>query len=157
MTESSEARSSHTLWERIHSKLADNGVYLGVSIGRILENLDLEDLEDLIVDLGEAGNGIKVVCESPDLKASAEEMSETQRDQVVMVRVDQETRDRLNDWVKTGAVKSRSEAAALFIREGLGVRADELERLSEALREVEQAQERLHKEAREVFDASAGG
>jgi len=45
----------------------------------------------------------------------------------------------------------------LFIREGLGVRADELERLSEALREVEQAQERLHKKAREVFDASAGG
>lgn len=162
MTESSEARSSRTLWGRIRSKLADNGVYVGVSIGRVLENLDLEDLglddlEDLIVDLGEAGNGIKVVCVSPDLKASAEEMSETQRDQVVMVRVDQETRDRLDDWVKTGAVKSRSEAAALFIREGLGVRADELERLSEALREVEQAQERLHEKAREVFDASAGG
>ena len=162
MTESSEARSSQTLWGRIRSRLADNGVYFGVSIGRVLENLDLEDLglddlDDLIVDLGEAGNGIKVVCVSPDLKASAEEMSETQRDQVVMVRVDQETRDRLDDWVKTGAVKSRSEAAALFIREGLGVRADELERLSEALREVEQAQERLHEKAREVFDASAGG
>ncbi len=147
----------NSLWGRIRRTLADNGVYIGVSAGRGLEDLGFDDFENLLVDLGEAGEAIKLVCVSPDLKSSAEEMSETQRDQVVMVRVDEETRDRLDDWVKTGAVKSRSEAAALFIREGLGVRADELERLREALREVEEAQERLHQRAREVFDSTAAG
>ncbi len=144
-----------SLWRRIRRKLADNGVYIEVSAGRGLEDLGIDNLDDLLVDLGEIGDAIKVVCVSPDLKSSAEEMSETQRDQVVMVRVDEETRNRLDDWVKTGAVKSRSEAAALFIREGLAVRADELERLREALREVEEAQERLHQRAREVFDSTA--
>ena len=156
MTENDKDDAANSLWERIRRKLAENGVYLGVSSGRGLEGLD-DVLDNLMVDLGEAADGIKVVCVSPDLKAHAEEMSETQRDQVVMVRVDEETRDRLDDWVKTGAVKSRSEAAALFIREGLGVRADELERLREALHEVEEAQARLHKKASEIFDASAAG
>ena len=155
MPESKKADGSASVWSRIRSKLAENGVYVGFGSLGDIEDLDLGDLEDLVVDLGGLRHGIKVVCVEPDLKASAEEMNETARDQVVMVRVDEDTRDRLDDWVKIGAVKSRSEAAALFIREGLGVRADELERLREALREVEAAQARLHNKAREVFDASA--
>ena len=51
----------------------------------------------------------------------------------------------------TGAVKSRSEAAALFIREGLKVRADELARLKGAIDDLEAARDRLKKQAREVF------
>lgn len=94
---------------------------------------------------------VKVVCVSPDLKESVEEMGRKQRDQVVMVRVDAETLQSLDEWVATKAVKSRSEAAALFIREGLKVRADELEKLRDALREVEEAQERLKNKAREIF------
>ncbi len=65
-----------------------------------------------------------------------------------MVRVDQETAAKLDTWVETGAVKSRSEAAALFIREGLNVRASELERLNDALRSYADAKERLQREAR---------
>jgi Arc/MetJ-type ribon-helix-helix transcriptional regulator len=72
-----------------------------------------------------------------------------------MVRVDSETNDALDSWVQTGAVKSRSEAAALFIREGLRVRADELERLKGALDEVEAARERLRQQANHVFGGEA--
>ena len=97
----------------------------------------------------------KVVCVTPGLKDSVEEMGKTARDQVVMVRVDSETSEALDSWVQTGAVKSRSEAAALFIREGLNVRADELERLKGALNEVQAARERLHRQAREVFGEDA--
>ena len=68
-----------------------------------------------------------------------------------MVRVDEATLEALDAWVATGAVKSRSEAAALFIREGLELRADELEQLRDALREVQEAQDRLKAKAREIF------
>jgi|GEM_PF-4594743 len=141
------------LWQRIRSKLAENGVVIGINNLEELDDLGLDDLE---IDLGELADGLKVVCVASDLKSSAEEMSSKQRDQVVMVRVDEETRDRLDAWVKTGAVKSRSEAAALFIREGLEVRADELEKLREALREVEDAQTRLRQKANQVFSGTEG-
>jgi len=98
---------------------------------------------------------VKVVCVAPGLKSSVEELGKTPRDQVVMVRVDSETSAQLDAWVETGAVKSRSEAAALFIREGLNVRADELERLRGALEDVEEARERLREQAEQVFGGGA--
>ena len=146
--------SGENLWQKMRSKLAEKGIYVGFNRLDELEDLGKE-LGDLEIDLGDLKAGVKVVCIAPDLKSSAEKMSGKQRDQVVMVRVDEETRDRLDAWVKTGAVKSRSEAAALFIREGLEVRADELEKLREALREVEEAQERLQQKANEVFSGSS--
>jgi len=152
----SQKPRSGSLWETIRSRLSEHGIYVGINRLEGLEDeLGLGDLEDLTVDFGTSQGGIKVVCVPPDLKSSAEEMKETQRDQVVMVRVDEETRDKLDDWGQTGAVKSRSEAAALFIREGLAVRADELERLRDALREVDAAKERLQQKAREVFGGDA--
>lgn len=102
---------------------------------------------------GEAGEGprVKVVCVAPGVKDSVDEMGATPRDQVVLVRVDEETRKALDEWVETGAVKSRSEAAALFIREGLKVRKAELDQLRDALRGVEEAREHLRTKAREVL------
>ena len=94
---------------------------------------------------------VKVVCVAPDLKAGLHELDGLTRDQVVMVRVDEETSRALDAWVETSAVKSRSEAAALFIREGLKVRAAELDQLREALREVEDARRRLREKARGVL------
>ena len=63
-------------------------------------------------------------------------MGESPRDHTVMVRVDEKTSKQLDSWVEIGAVKSRSEAAALFIREGLQMRADELAELEEALQKL---------------------
>ncbi|MFQ5527238.1 MAG: hypothetical protein ACE5GX_13365 [Thermoanaerobaculia bacterium] len=94
---------------------------------------------------------VKVVCVAPGLKDSVDELGKSPRDQVVMVRVDSATSEALDAWVATGAVKSRSEAAALFIREGLRVRADELERLKGAIGDVKAARARLREEAKRVF------
>ena len=106
------------------------------------------DLEQLV-----AGDGprVKVVCVKPDLRASLDEMEGATRDQVVMVRIDEATSRALDGWVETGTLKSRSEAAAVFIREGLKVREKELAGLEQHLAEVEQARARLRKKAREVL------
>ena len=94
---------------------------------------------------------MKVVCIGTNLQDSVEELGKKARDQVVMVRIDEETSRALDCWVETGAVKSRSESAALFIREGLKVRAGELEQLAESLQEVKDTRERLKKEVRNLF------
>ena len=93
----------------------------------------------------------KVVGIWPKLGESVREMGESPRDHTVMVRVDEDTSNRLDSWVEIGAVKSRSEAAALFIREGLQVRAEELSELEEALQEVEKAKQSLRDKAKTVF------
>jgi len=135
----------------------DDPFDLGSILNSIQKHLDDAGLD---VDLGgdsgvwswpKNSKRVKVVCVSPGLKDSVEEMGKSPRDQVVMVRVDSETSDELDAWVETDAVKSRSEAAALFIREGLSVRSDELERLRGALRDVEEARERLREQAHQVF------
>jgi len=124
------------LFSRVREELKKGGV-------------DIEFSGD--AEAGAKGRRVKVVVVAPDLKESVDEMAGLSRDHVVMVRVDEQTSKALDAWVTTGAVKSRSEAAALFIREGLKVRANELDALRDALRDVEAAQERLRQKAREVF------
>ena len=93
----------------------------------------------------------KVICVPPGLADSVREMGRSIRDQVVMVRIDEDSSKSLDDWVEAGAVKSRSEAAALFIREGLKVRSSELEKLKDALNDVDDAKQRLRDQAKNIF------
>ena len=130
------------LWEKVQSRLQERGI-------------DIEFPEGFDLFSDENGPRVKVVCVAPDLKESVEEMGRQHRDQVDMVRIDAETLKSLDAWVAIGAVKSRSEAAALFIREGLKVRSDELEKLRDALREVQEAQERLKNKAQEIFGSES--
>jgi Arc/MetJ-type ribon-helix-helix transcriptional regulator len=108
---------------------------------------------DFRIGVGGEGNldDCTVMCLAGDMKTTVAEMGRTPRDQVVMVRIDEETKSALDDWVETGAVRSRSEAAALFMREGIKVRSGELEQLREALDDVGRAKRRLFEKAREVI------
>ncbi|MDH3499442.1 MAG: ribbon-helix-helix domain-containing protein [Acidimicrobiia bacterium] len=118
------------------------------SIRRELSDLDIEfDFQPGDFDAAR----VKAFAFIPELIESLKEMAGAPRDQVVMVRLDQESTRELDDWVKAGAVKSRSEAAALFIREGLRLRAGELHQLRDALDDVQAAQERLRQKAGEIF------
>jgi hypothetical protein len=139
MSPKTDSKDRSTIWERVRSELNQAGI----------------DLETMGIRLEEIGNrvgrAVKVVFVAPDLQESVEEMNREQRDQVIMVRVDEATVKQLDAWVKTEAVKSRSEAAAVFIREGLRVRASELDKLEDALADVDRARERLHEKVKEVF------
>ncbi|MFQ6070028.1 MAG: ribbon-helix-helix domain-containing protein [Candidatus Aminicenantales bacterium] len=108
------------------------------------------DLQDLVPDAKE-GSKVKVICISSDMGDSVEEMGLTTRGETVMVRIDEETKETLDAWVETGYFKSRSEAAALFIREGLKIRASELGSLKDALQKLKNAKDNLHKKASRIF------
>ena len=140
------------LWEKIRARMQQQGLDFNVP-----DDFNFPDDFSFPEGFNFCGDWprVKVVCVSPDLKESVEEMGRKQRDNVVMVRVDGETLESLDAWVATGAVKSRSEAAALFIREGLEVRSDELDQLRDALREVREAQEKLKNKAKEIFGQEA--
>jgi hypothetical protein len=157
-TEHDEAQRDSGLWAMIQQQLRDEGVKLGTEIERKLRDKLREKGIDLDIRIerfaeGEGGElrKLKVIAVAPSIRDSVEQMGRAQRDQVVMVRVDDETLHALDAWVETGAVRSRSEAAALFIREGLKVRAPELDQLRDALQEVETAKQRLQDKVREVF------
>jgi len=141
-----EGRTKKSMWKMVEERLQKAGV-------------DLEALGvDLEAVLGEDDEGkrpkVKVVCVHPDLGTSVRDMGSAPRENVVMVRVDDDSLSKLDAWVETGAVKSRSEAAALFIREGLQVRGDELAELEDALKKVEQAKRKLREKAKTVFGRS---
>jgi Arc/MetJ-type ribon-helix-helix transcriptional regulator len=108
---------------------------------------------DFRIGIGGDGNlaDCTVMCLAGDMRTTVAEMGRMARDQVVMVRIDEDTKSALDDWVETGAVKSRSEAAALFMREGIKVRSGELEQLREALDDVGHARRRLEEQARQVI------
>lgn len=101
------------------------------------------------VDLEESG--VKVLCLAGKMGESVEAMAEVSRDQVVMVRLDRSAVSQLDAWVETGVLKSRSEAAALFIREGLSLRSGELDELRTALADVQAAKSRLAQIAHKVL------
>ncbi len=102
---------------------------------------------------GEEGLGdeVRVLCLGGTLSDSLDTLSGSPRDQVVMARLHQDAVEQLDAWVETGALRSRSEAAALFIQEGLALRASELNELRGALDEVREAKGRLKEIAEKVL------
>lgn len=131
-----------------------------INLSKIFDRIR-EELSDTGIDLdfgcceADSGFPVKMVCMAGGLGDSLKEMGKSPRDQVLMVRVDEDTTKKLDAWVETGAFKSRSEAAALFIREGLKVHARELNELKDALEGVETARDNLKEKAREVFRSGA--
>jgi Arc/MetJ-type ribon-helix-helix transcriptional regulator len=65
------------------------------------------------------------------------------RDHVVMVRVNDESLKRLDDLVQSGIFKSRSEAAAFLISEGVKTQAALFDRISEKITEIERLRSEL--------------
>ncbi len=136
MSHNQSEQGEKGFWETIQEHLKEEGL----------------DMEALCCGPAFGAGALKLVCVPSSLRDSVEKMGASPRDQVLMVRVAGDTMTTLDSWVQTGAVKSRSEAAAVFIREGLRVREQELEELEEALADVESAKERLRKKAKQVLD-----
>ena len=67
----------------------------------------------------------------------------TGRESVVMVRVNRESRERMDELVEVGLVGSRSEAAAYLIAEGIKSSEDLFNRISSKIDDIRRAKEEL--------------
>jgi Arc/MetJ-type ribon-helix-helix transcriptional regulator len=76
------------------------------------------------------------------------------RDHVVMVRVNDDSLKSLDALVQTGIFKSRSEAAAFLISEGVKAQAPLFERISERIKEIERLRAELKGIVNPVENAS---
>ncbi len=65
------------------------------------------------------------------------------RDNVVMVRTNKDSLDRLDELVEGGIANSRSEAAAFLIAEGIKARQGLFDRISEKIGEIRRTKEEL--------------
>jgi hypothetical protein len=65
------------------------------------------------------------------------------RDNVVMVRVDDDSLGKLNELVDAGIVNSRSEAAAMLITEGVKAKQRLFDKITAKVEEIRKAKEEL--------------
>ena len=75
------------------------------------------------------------------------------RDNVVMVRVDKASLDRMDELVEAGILGSRSEAAAFLIGEGIKARQPLFDRIAEKIQEIRRAKDEL----RQMVDEDGAG
>ena len=104
------------------------------------------DVDRIAEELEEAGvTGLH----KGTLAAMFEDLDQTvesvrgKRSNVVMVRVSQDSLDRLDDLVECGLTRSRSEAAAFLITEGVKARSDLFDKIADQTRVIRKAKERL--------------
>lgn len=113
---------------------------------RVLESLGV-DVDALL----QGGEGARVVVVQASMEDAVRTLGAGSRDQVVMTRINSETAQALDSWVDAGVAKSRSEAAALFLQEGLKLREADLHELSAALETLESARAAVKAKAKTLM------
>ncbi len=87
---------------------------------------------------GSVGNSLK-----DRIRAMVDGVRGTGRDSVVMVRINKESRERMDELIEVGLVGSRSEAAAYLIAEGIKSSEDLFSRISSKIDDIRRAKEEL--------------
>jgi len=110
----------------------------------------IEDVETLVDDVGEVVR-VAVVAGSGAAQSVGESLRDTikrmrsARDNVVMVRVNKEILDKLDELVEAGLLKSRSEAAAFLIGEGVKTRQGLFDTIAAKIDQIRDAKGELRK------------
>ncbi len=102
-----------------------------------------EELEEALEEAGVTGVQKSTLAAMFEDSGDTVESVRGKRTNVVMVRVSQDSLDRLDDLVECGLTRSRSEAAAFLIGEGVKARKDLFGKIAEQTRVIRQAKGRL--------------
>ena len=112
-------------------------------------------VEDIETVVDEVNKGVRVIVSrgSEAAETVGESIRDTvkdtlqgvrsSRDNVVMVRTNKDSLDRLDELVEGGIANSRSEAAAFLITEGIKARQGLFDRISEKIEEIRKTKEEL--------------
>ncbi|MGE0131254.1 MAG: hypothetical protein AB7U82_24500 [Blastocatellales bacterium] len=79
----------------------------------------------------------------PDTVSKAVERAINVRDTTVLIRLSDESSDKLDTLVSAGVFKSRAEAAAFLIEEGIKAQASLFQRIQDKLTEIEKLRAEL--------------
>ena len=102
---------------------------------------DLDDVGKVVRDTFDKSKGIaSSVGES--IGDTIKSVKAT-RDNVVMLRVDSESLEKIDELVDSGVTSSRSAAAAFLVEEGIKARADLFDKIAEEAEVIRKAKERI--------------
>ena len=119
----------------------------------------LESLGDIAEELNQ---NVRITVEKGTAHAErlGENLKETiqgmrsGRDNVVMVRVDDDSKSKLDELLDAGIVNSRSEAAAFLIAEGIKARSQLFETISGKVEDIRKKKEELRRLLEEGGEAT---
>ena len=106
-------------------------------------------IEGIEIIADETKEGFRTALRASGIESVGENIKETlqgalsDRNNVVMVRLNKESLIKLDDLVESGIVSSRSEAAAFLIGEGVKARSGLYDRISEKTAQIRKAKEEL--------------
>ncbi len=104
---------------------------------------DLDDVDKAVRDAFDKSKGIAAsVGES--IRDTIKSVKAT-RDNVVMLRIDSESLDKIDELVDSGVTNSRSAAAAFLVEEGIKARSDLFDKIAEETDVIRQAKDRIRR------------
>ena len=104
---------------------------------------DLDDVDKAVRDAFDKSKGIAAsVGES--IRDTIKSVKST-RDNVVMLRIDSESLEKIDELVDSGVTSSRSAAAAFLVEEGIKARSDLFDKIAEETDVIRQAKERIRR------------
>ncbi len=115
---------------------------------------DLDDVDKAVRDAFDKSKGIAAsVGES--IRDTIKSVKST-RDNVVMLRIDSESLEKIDELVDSGVTNSRSAAAAFLVEEGIRARSDLFDKIAEETEVIRQAKERIRRLLEEESEQESG-
>ena len=115
---------------------------------------DLDDVDKAVRDAFDKSKGIAAsVGES--IRDTIKSVKST-RDNVVMLRIDSDSLEKIDELVDSGVTNSRSAAAAFLVEEGIKARSDLFDKIAEETEVIRQAKERIRRLLEEESEQESG-
>ena len=115
---------------------------------------DLDDVDKAVRDAFDKSKGIAAsVGES--IRDTIKSVKST-RDNVVMLRIDSDSLEKIDELVDSGVTNSRSAAAAFLVEEGIRARSDLFDKIAEETEVIRQAKERIRRLLEEESEQESG-
>ena len=104
---------------------------------------DLDDVDKAVRDAFDKSKGFASSV-GDSIRDTIKSVKAT-RDNVVMLRVDSESLEKIDELVDSGVTSSRSAAAAFLVEEGIKARSDLFDKIAEEAEVIRKAKERIRR------------